>query len=82
MTESIIGGTNMVIEINNKRVEYLLKERFEYDSKEIEKFITNLILEEIEDEKFLTILKKSHMKNFASKEEVFKTLEQFDDSKI
>ena len=70
MTESITEGANMVIEINNKRVEYLLKERFEYDSKEIE------------DEKFLTILKNSHMKNFASKEEVFKTLEQFDDSKI
>jgi len=54
---------------NDKRAESLLKERFDNNK-------------EMEDEKFLTILKQSHMKDFASKEEIFKVLEQVDDSKL
>ena len=62
------------LQIDNPTIEKSLKSKF-HTNQEINQYIDSLILEDLEDKSFLSIVKDSHKKNFVSKNEILSVLD-------
>jgi uncharacterized protein YwgA len=61
------------VQIDNKEIEQTLKEQFKSPEK-IKQYLYELIVEDLEDKRFASIIQENHKKDYASKSEVFDIL--------
>ncbi len=62
------------LQIDNPALEERLQKEFK-TSKELSKYIYNLVVEDLEEKRFLQLTKEQHKKEFVSKKEVFDILD-------
>jgi len=64
----------ITVQIDNEEIEQTLLSKFK-SPKEIKEYFYQLVIEDIEDKKFLQILEEDNKKDYASKEDIFKALD-------
>jgi hypothetical protein len=64
----------LAIQIDNPTIENSLKAQFP-NIDDMKQYIYELVLEDFEDKQLLNNLKKEHKKDFVSKDDIFKALE-------
>jgi len=64
----------ITVQIDNKEIEQTLLSQFKSPS-EIKEYFYQLVVQDIEDKKFVQILKQDNKKNYVSKEDVFEALD-------
>ncbi len=64
----------LALQIDNPVVEQSLKSEFS-TTEEITKYLYNLVVEDLEDKRLLSIIQKNNKKDFVSRDEVFNILE-------
>ncbi len=64
----------LAIQIDDKTIEDSLSAKFS-NTKDIDKYIHDLLTKELEDTHFLAQIKSEHKRDFVSQDEIFQTLD-------
>ena len=62
------------VQIDNKQIEQTLQSQFKTPEK-IKEYLYELIVEDLEDKKFVNMIKDNHKKEYISKTDILKTLD-------
>lgn len=59
------------IQIDNKEIEQILQSQFKTPEK-INEYLNELIIEDLEDKRFASMVKESHKKEYVSRTDIYK----------